>query len=211
MAQAIEVGLCGKGNPGYRQVNLAGVILAAGSSTRMGRPKALLEFKGETFLHRLIDHFVSVCSEVIVVGRPDLQFPALGNAKLIVNPDPDRGMLSSLQWGLSAVSLQSEAVIFAPVDYAPVHRQTVQEIAKSFNGVLTLPVFEGRRGHPCIVSRQLIQELLALSVDGSAKSVIHAHLTEARLVPVTDSRTVEDVDDPEAYQQLLASVAHDQN
>lgn len=211
MAQAIEVGLCGKGNPGYRQVNLAGVILAAGSSTRMGRPKALLEFKGETFLDRLIGHFASVGSEVIVVGRPDLQFPAVGNAKLIVNPDPNRGMLSSLQCGLSAVSSEVDAVIFAPVDYAPVNRQTVQEIARSFNGVLTLPVFEGRRGHPCIVSRQLIQELLALSVDGSAKSVIHAHLSEARLVPVNDSRTVEDVDDPEAYQQLLASVAHDQN
>ena len=196
-------------------MNLTGVILAAGASSRLGRPKALLTFRGETFLDRLLAHFFSVCSEVIVVARPD-QPLMIGREigpypKFVVNQKPELGMLSSLQCGLAAISPQAEAVIFSPVDYAPVQRDTIHQIVEAFNGILTLPVYEEKRGHPCIFSRQLTKELLEVPVTDSAKTVIHAHLFEARLVAVKDERTVEDVDDMAAYQRLLETEGHVEN
>ena len=196
-------------------MKFTGVILAAGASSRLGRPKALLTFRGETFLDRLLAHFSSVCCEVIVVTRPDqpmIEARDRGlNPKFVVNPEPALGMLSSLQCGLAAISSISDGVIFSPVDYAPVERDTIHQIVKAFNGILTLPMYEGKRGHPCIFSRQLTSELLVLPVTDSAKTVIHAHLSEARLVAVNDKRTVEDVDDMAAYQRLLATEGHVEN
>ena len=196
-------------------MKLTGVILAAGASKRLGRPKALLTFRGETFLNRLLAHFSGVCCEVIVVTRPDqpmIETRDRGlNPKFVVNPEPGLGMLSSLQCGLAAISQKAEAVIFSPVDYAPVQRDTIQKIVEAFNGILTLPTYEGKRGHPCIVSRQLATELLALPVTDSAKKVIYTHLSEARLVAVEDKRTVEDVDDMAAYQRLLETEGHVKN
>ena len=110
-------------------MKLTGVILAAGASSRLGRPKALLTFRGETFLDRLLAHFSGVCCEVIVVTRPDQPMIETRdrdlNPKFVVNPEPALGMLSSLQCGLLAISPTSDGVIFSPVDYAPVERDTL--------------------------------------------------------------------------------------
>ena len=89
------------------RASIAGVILAAGASSRMGQPKALLEYKGETFLHRLAGMLDEVCGRVVVVLGYDAErvraaVPA--GAETTVNPAPERGMLSSLQCGLRAVA-----------------------------------------------------------------------------------------------------------
>ena len=174
----------------------------------MGQPKALLPFRNEAFLDRLIGLFAEQCSEVIVVVRPGLDLSSLKRrARFVTNEDPERGMLSSLQCGLTAVSPKAEAILFCPVDYAPVEAESIEKLTVGFNGLLALPLYEGKRGHPCMISRTLGDELLRLPVTASAKNVIHAHLAQAVLVPVTDRRTVDDIDDPEAYRQLLKEEA----
>ena len=174
----------------------------------MGQPKALLPFRGETFLDRLIGLFGERCSEVVVVVRRELDLSSLKrSAQFVTNEDPERGMLSSLQCGLAAVSETADAVLFCPVDYAPVEADSIRRVADEFNGVLTLPSYRGKRGHPCMISRGLVQELLALPVTASAKEVIHYHLGEASLIAVDDKRTVEDIDDPATYRQLLREEA----
>ena len=189
-------------------MNVAGVILTAGASSRMGQPKALLRYRGEAFLDRLIGLFAEQCSEVIVVVRPGLDLSSLRrSASLVTNDDPERGMLSSLQCGLAAVSNAADGILFCPVDYAPVEADSIRRIIDGFNGVLTLPVYEGSRGHPCLISRALADELMSLALTASAKEVIHSHLGEAHLIAVEDKRTVEDIDDPEAYRQLLEEEA----
>ena len=75
-------------------MKIAALILAAGASSRMGAPKALLAFEGETFLQRLRRMFAAHCEPVLVVGSPSSTFPVD-----VVNPLPERGMLSSLQQG----------------------------------------------------------------------------------------------------------------
>ena len=85
---------------------IAAIILAAGASSRMGSPKALLEYRGETFADRLIRVLSGVCDPVIVVtGRHHKAIRAgvRGKACFVVNPDPDRGQLSSLQRALAEV------------------------------------------------------------------------------------------------------------
>src|SRR5260221_10022704 len=79
---------------------IAGIILAAGASSRMGSPKALLDFRGERFIERLVRVFSCVCDPVIVAlgYHADAIRPAIqASARIVINPAPERGQLSSLQ------------------------------------------------------------------------------------------------------------------
>lgn len=182
----------------------AAVILAAGASSRMGRPKPLLDFDGETFLDRLIRLFAGVCQPVIVVlgygaakaragttRAPDVEF--------VVNPAPERGMLSSLQCGLAQIPPYTGMVLFTPVDVPGISRTTIERLAATETPV-AIPTFGGRGGHPVAISRQTVAELLALPVSAKASDVIHRH--RAHLVEVDDPGILYDVDTPQDYESL---------
>ncbi|MEK7403913.1 MAG: nucleotidyltransferase family protein [Acidobacteriota bacterium] len=192
-------------------MKLAGLILAAGASRRMGAPKALLTLEGETFLDRLIRLLAAHCSPVLVVLGHQADEVRRGLARsaeavFVVNADPERGQLSSLQCGLAAAPPESEGFMFTPVDYPGVRPSTVAALAAAFSTLrplLAIPRCQGRRGHPVCCARELIPEFLALPADSSARAVIYRRLDEACYVDVDDAAIVEDVDDPEAYQRLL--------
>ena len=181
---------------------MGAVIVAAGASRRLGSPKALLLFEGETFIGRLARHFQTVAEKVVVVCRPDLPLAVGDTVSVVENPDPERGMLSSLQCGLRTLA-EAENVIFSPVDYASVQLATIVTLTARHSGPLTLPTFHGKRGHPAIISRPVIEQLLELDPTGSPKTVIYSHLQQACLVPVDDARVVEDVDTIEDYLKLV--------
>ena len=193
-------------------MNLAGLILAAGESRRMGTPKALLELAGETFLDRLILTLGQSCSPVIVVLGCDHQSIRAGlrradSATFVLNPDYRRGQLSSLQCGLAAVSPEAEGVMFTPVDCPSVLPSTMARMARRFqergpHELLVVPRSEGRRGHPVCAARDLIPEFLALPPDAQARDVIHRHREHTVYVDVDDSGILKDVDDPQAYRRL---------
>ena len=183
-------------------MRLGAVIVAAGASRRLGSPKSQLTFEGETFLNRLCRHFSLIASKVVIVQRPGLHIQAAPGIVIVENPDPERGMLSSLQCGLNQLP-DAENVIFSPVDYAPVKLTTIEALTAAHHGPLTLPTYQGKRGHPAIINRQLIYQLLQLAPTGNPKTVIYSYLEAACLVDVDDPRVVEDVDTPEDYQRLL--------
>ncbi|MGH9593849.1 MAG: nucleotidyltransferase family protein, partial [Bryobacteraceae bacterium] len=98
---------------------IAGIILAAGASSRMGTPKALLDYRGETFVGRLMRVLGAVCDPVMVVlgyhaAEIGARVPA--NVRVVLNPDPDRGQLSSLQTALAALPVEADGFAFVPVD-----------------------------------------------------------------------------------------------
>src|SRR5437016_5738418 len=120
-----------------RMRHVAGLILAAGASRRMGTPKALLRIGGETLLDRQIRLFTTICNPIVVVlGHDSDRILAAAIAQdtvtLTINPDPDRGMLSSLQCGLTQLPPEATAVLFTPVDYAEFQAGTLAQIAASF-------------------------------------------------------------------------------
>lgn len=165
----------------------------------MGSPKALLQYRDESFVDCLIRIFTP-CDETIVVLGHDSDRVRAGvkrPATFVVNPSPERGQLTSLQCGLQAAG-SAEAVFFTPVDYPAIDASTIDRMLP-LAGSFAMPRYQGRRGHPVLIGRDLIDELLACAT--SARDVIRSH--EPVYVDVDDAGILEDVDDPEAYMRLL--------
>jgi molybdenum cofactor cytidylyltransferase len=194
------------------------IILAAGASSRMGTPKALLDYRGETFLDRLIRVLGAVTDPVIVVlgyHAEEIRSSARGDAKFVINPAPERGQLSSLKTGLAALPPDAGDFAFIPMDCPAVGEETVARLAQAFLGrdsatLLVIPRIknhhEYQRGHPVFASRAIAEELLALPANGQARDVIHRHVPRTQYVDVDDRGILTDVDDPAAYRHLLESL-----
>jgi len=193
---------------------IAGIILAAGASSRMGTPKALLDYRGESFVGRLVRVLGTSCNSVIVVlgYHTDVirqQVPA--TATIVINPDPSRGQLSSLQTGLAALPPEADGFAFIPVDSPAVLEDTVAKLARAFerrdpSTLFVIPRQSGKRGHPVIAVRSIAAELLALPSTAEAREVVHAHVDRTEYVEVDDPGIFTDVDDPEAYRLLKESL-----
>jgi len=187
-----------------------GLILAAGESRRMGSAKALLEYRGETFLDRLIGLFARRCSPVIAVlgAQRELVRAGLrraGQALVVENPDFHLGQLTSMQCGLRAVPADADSVLFTLVDHPAVTPATVDALVdSSAPAPLRIPRFEGRRGHPIWISQSLVPEFLALPARCAARDVVTRHASEITYIDVDDPGILADVDDPAAYARLLA-------
>jgi molybdenum cofactor cytidylyltransferase len=187
-----------------------GLILAAGESRRMGSPKALLEFQGETFLDRLIGLFARRCSPVIAVlgARREIVRAGLrrtGEALLIDNPNFRLGQFTSMQCGLRAVPADADSVLFTLVDHPAVTPATIAALLDCCaHAPLRIPRFAGRGGHPIWISKSLMPEFLALPARSSAREVVTRHTGETAYIDVDDPGILADVDDPAAYARLLA-------
>lgn len=189
---------------------IAGIILAAGASRRMGMPKALLDYRGETFVGRLVRVLGAGSPQVIVVlgyQAEEIRPRVPGTAKIVVNPDPSRGQLSSLQTALGALPAEAEGFGFIPVDCPAVEAGTVEKLARAFeernpSTLFVIPRQSGRRGHPVLAARSVAAEFLALPPTAEARDVVHAHVDRTEYVDVDDVGIFTDVDDPEAYRQL---------
>ncbi|HEY6343759.1 MAG TPA: nucleotidyltransferase family protein [Bryobacteraceae bacterium] len=191
-----------------------GIILAAGASRRMGAPKALLDYRGETFLDRLIRVVGIVAEPLVVLGyRAEVvQAGSKNPAKFVVNPDPRRGQLSSLQTALAAAPTDFEGFLFIPVDCPAVAEETVRRLAAAFarRDPATLFVIprcgQGRgqkRGHPVFAAPPIAREILALPPTDQARDVVHRHVPDTLYVDVDDAGILADIDDPAAYRQLI--------
>ncbi len=175
----------------------------------MGTPKALLDYRGETFLDRLIRVLGAFCDPVIVAlgyHAEEIRAGARVGARFVVNPDPSRGQLSSLQTALAEVPADAEGFLFLPVDCPAPELETVKLIVDAFNShdepLLVIPRHDGRRGHPVCARRDLIAEFLALPAEGQAKEVVRRHADRTRYLDTFDEGVLADIDDPEAYRIL---------
>ncbi len=203
MAQGREIHLRQRVVADSAQVSRAAIILAAGASSRMGQPKALLSYQGETFLDRLSGIFERHCETVIAVlghHAEAIRAGARRQALFTVNPVPERGMLSSLQCGLRALPAGVDSFFFTPVDYPAIHESTVARLAAT-DAIIAVPRYEGRRGHPVLCKAQLAAEFLATPT--RASDVIHAHAGETVYVDVADPGIVADIDEPADYERLV--------
>jgi CTP:molybdopterin cytidylyltransferase MocA len=186
---------------------IAAIILAAGKSERMGRPKALLKLSSQTFLERILDT-VTACGidrPIVVAGHHYNEiaeaFPSLS---LTLNPDYERGMSTSVQAGIRALPSGVTAAGVFLVDHPLVGQDTVLALVKRLQpGQITLPLFGDRRGHPVFFGCELFPEILALLPDQGLNVVVRRDPARLVEVPVSSSSVLEDVDTPEDYQKLL--------
>jgi len=174
----------------------------------MGRPKALLDLEGETFLDRLISRFTGICDPIIVVlgydsarVRDGIRSDSV--ATFAINPAPQRGMLSSLQCGLRELPAGAAAILFTLVDLPAVERSTIQAVAAA-KAPVVIPRFDARNGHPVQISRAIAAELLALPVEAQARDVLHRHRAATLFIDVADPAILNDVDTPQEYDDLIA-------
>jgi len=181
----------------------------------MGSPKAaLLTPDGDSFvthIARTLRH-AGVGDLVIVTGsHHDAVIDALARdcqppPRIVRNPDPSRGQLSSLLAGMDAViTPQTEAVMMTLVDVPLVRVSTVAAIIEAWQRTrapIVRPAIGDRHGHPVIFDRALFEELRHAPLDTGAKSVVRAHEHAIVNVPVDDEGCVRDVDTPADYGAL---------
>lgn len=189
-------------------MSVAGLILAAGESRRMGSPKALLEYQGETFIDRLSGLFAALCSPVIVVlgaNADEIRARTARPVQFVFNPHYRSGQTGSLQCGLRAVPPQAEGVLFTLVDHPAVAAVTLETLLAAPRPLLRVPRCGGRRGHPVWFRRELISEFLSLPETGAARDVVRAHVAETEFLDVDDPGVLADIDDPASYRELLGA------
>ena len=196
---------------------LVAVILAAGDSSRMGAPKAaLLTPDGDSFVARIVRTLrdAHVDDLVIVTGRHhNAVIEALKRdrvvpvPRIVRNPDPSRGQLSSLLAGMDVgVTPNTEAVMMTLVDVPLVRVSTVIAVIDTWRqsrAPIVRPAIGDRHGHPVIFDRGVLDEIRGAPLDTGAKSVVRAHEHELVNVPVDDEGCVRDVDTPSDYDRLL--------
>ena len=178
----------------------------------MGLPKALLSLESRT----LLETAVGVCRECglwtwVVLGfeadRIRTQV-ALGDARILVNPDPDLGQSSSVVCGARA-ALGAGLLCVLPVDHALLEAKSLRGLLRSFDergqGIeIVVPSDGVRRGHPALVSSAIIEELASLASDRPAHDVIRRDPARILHVFCEDPAAFEDIDTPEDWQAVLA-------
>jgi molybdenum cofactor cytidylyltransferase len=194
---------------------LPGVILAAGDSTRMGSPKALLLTRdGRPFVAAIAETFAAagITEIVVVTGRDHERITAaLAHERLpappevVRNLDPSRGQLSSLLLGLDSLPAAAPAAVVTLVDVPLMTAETVRLVISEWRRTgapIVRPAIGERHGHPVVFDRRLFQELRQAPLDVGAKAVVRAHSAEIVNVPVTDTGCLVDVDTPADYEAL---------
>jgi molybdenum cofactor cytidylyltransferase len=223
-ASTLKIGQLKIENPMPRSASLAGVILAAGESSRMGRDKALLPWPPQTagsappqdcFLSAAIRSLALSADFVVVVAGANE--PALSpvvyaeDASMVINPDPGRGQFSSLQMGLHEVLNRGrDTAMVTLIDRPPVSANTIQILRSAFEEAANdawaiVPEFSGRHGHPFIAGRELIEAFLRAPATGTAREVERQHQVHIQYVAVDDPFVALNVNTPEDYAALARS------
>jgi len=196
---------------------LAAIILAAGDSTRMGRPKALLpDPDGRPFVARLVRTFAAAGLHDIVIVTGSLH-AAIAEAvaadglpvapNLVNNPQPALGQVSSLWMGLDAVSrLGVDGMLMTLVDIPLVRASTIQKVIDEWTrsrAPIVRPAVGDRHGHPVLFDRSLFDALRHAPITEGARAVVHANADRIVNVQVDDEGCLLDVDTPADYNALI--------
>ena len=188
----------------------AAVVLAAGASTRMGRPKQLLRHRGRSFVGCAVELASAAgCAPIVVVGGAvDLGAEPLAPGVLVHHAAWPLGQLSSLQRGLAAVLERrpdAPAVLVLTVDRPHLRAATVAALvaaSRAEPGWLWQPELHGRRGHPVIYPAALLPALAALPPTASPRALVAAHAALRCALPVDDPAVLENLDRPEDLARL---------
>lgn len=191
--------------------NVAAILLAAGKSRRMGSCKQLLSLGGKTVIARCLDALVAGgVSEIVVVvadaanqvGAAVQDYPA----RIVVNPEEEGDMASSVRSGREALPTAVSGVIVALCDYPLVAAATICSLltahAESPDCII-IPCHQEERGHPLLFPRVILDELNDLLI---LRDLVRRDPSRIRYLTVEDPGVLEDMDTPEDYRRICAKV-----
>lgn len=193
-------------------MRVCGLVAAAGTSSRMGLPKALLPFSTDVFfVTRVAEVFVAAGLEPVVVTVPDHDNEARRIARQLEhlpvvttrNERPASALTGSVTTALLRAP-DADALVVAPVDCPFLDVTLVQTLLVALRlGVAAVPNVDGERGHPVVFARPAFELLWSAGDRGGPRAVLSALGPDVIDVPWSDPRVCEDVDTPEDYERLF--------
>jgi molybdenum cofactor cytidylyltransferase len=193
---------------------LAAVILSGGASSRMGSPKALLPYQGRPFLEHLLE--VTMHPKIgvrrVVLGaqaEPIAKTIPLSADDIVINDEWEKGQLTSIQTAIRSLPAGTDGLLLCLIDHPLISAALVVDLIEAFYAAptnITLPVYEGRRGHPVIFPASLYDELLHAPLDKGARAVVWAHAAQVTEVSTTEQGCVLNLNDPETMQRALGKL-----
>jgi molybdenum cofactor cytidylyltransferase len=192
---------------------IAGIVLAAGASTRLGRPKQLLDLAGKPVIAHVVERALAAgLDEVIVVtgGAGEAVAAALADApvRIVANPAFRDGQSTSLIAGLRLLPDAIDAVVVLlgdqpGVDPADIGSVVARRREPPFPPIV-MTAYGSQRSHPVLFGREVFPELLAITGDQGGRDVIRAHAAEVAAIPSVLAEPPLDLDTEDAYKALLA-------
>ena len=192
---------------------IQGLVLAAGSSQRMGTAKQLLPFGEKTILQTVVDVLLTLgLSDIVVVlghGAERVR-DRLGDRKvtLCVNDDYQTGMFSSVLCGVNQMPETADALLMVLGDQPHVEARVGKAVIDAYQlgtAGIVIPTWDGKRGHPALVDlKRYRSEILSLSGDEGLKPVMRGFVADTLEIPVDDSGILRDLDTVEDYRAELA-------
>ena len=218
MSQTNAPGERSASSPTGRRVGA--IILAAGESTRMAEPKALLPWAGTTLLEYAVTEARATCTETVVVLGHEAErltkllgesataaTPSGGRPRLVYNSDYRSGKCSSIRAGIGALSSDVVAAVILAVDQPrPAWLIDLLIAAQLFSTApITLPTHLGKRGHPPVFAAGCFAELLAISEERQGlREVLVRHASEIQLVEISSPLVLVNLNTPADYEAALA-------
>jgi len=183
---------------------IAAIVLAAGVSSRMGRPKQTLPLSGVPMLERVLEIFrkSNVGRVVVVLGanedevRKHVKF---ADELVVINPKFAEGMSSSLRFGLKHVGTEVDAVIIALGDQPFVLPTTIDKMVETYKqsgARIVIPTYQGARGNPVLFDKSVFPRIARIRGDMGAKTVVQKNAADVLEVEVPDRGVLVDIDTP---------------
>lgn len=191
---------------------LSAILLAAGESKRMGEAKQLMPLGKSTLLEQTIDNLLnsSVDEIIVVLGHKAEEIAEIiagRPVKIVINPDYQLGMSTSIIAGLILVDHRSQAVMLALGDQPLVSGRTINQLIDAFKKNkkgIAVPIYQGKRGHPIIFDIKYKAELFKLKGDIGGKEVIRNYPDDVLKVAVDSESVISDIDTKDDYQSKLS-------
>jgi len=189
---------------------IVGLLLAAGAARRFGAPKLVQPLRGMPIVRWSAEALAAATDDLIVIVPPHdtLLREALRGmrARLVVNPEPERGMGTSIACGVAALPPETEATVVTLADEPALDRRWIDAVISRYRAdagrtTIVAPLFRGTRRHPVLFDRSVFPELAGLDDDRGARAVVDRDASRLALVELDEPGPI-DVDTPEDLARL---------
>lgn len=187
------------------------MILAAGESKRMGKPKLILPFGETTILGTVINNVLSSkADKILVVLGSDAEKirKKIENLSLEIttNPGYQKGMLSSVQWGFKNLPENAKAALVCLGDQPGISTVVINKVIDVYKRTrkgIVIPVYKKNRGHPVLIDIKYRKDVKNLNPDIGLRELVYNHPEDTVEVKVETPSILNDIDDPDDYRKEL--------